>query len=49
MFDKLMATAVLPHPTSTAPRQWWHDVLGRDPVYEDSEGEALFYDSAAPA
>ncbi|WP_448809415.1 VOC family protein [Agromyces bauzanensis] len=44
MFEKLMATAVLPASDLGRARQWWHDVLGRDPVYEDTEGEALFYD-----
>jgi len=44
MFEKLMATAVLPASDIARARQWWHDVLGRDPVYEDLEGEALFYD-----
>lgn len=44
MFEKLMATAVLPASDITRVKQWWHDVLGRDPVYEDTEGEALFYD-----
>ncbi|WP_448003915.1 VOC family protein [Agromyces bauzanensis] len=44
MFEKLMATAVLPAADIDRARTWWHDVLGRDPVYEDTEGEALFYD-----
>jgi hypothetical protein len=44
MFEKLMATAVLAASDITRAKQWWHDVLGRDPVYEDTEGEALFYD-----
>lgn len=44
MFEKLMATAVLPASDIGRARQWWHDVLGRDPVYEDTEGEMLFYD-----
>ena len=44
MFEKLMATAVLPASDIARAKQWWHDVLGRDPVYEDAEGEALFYD-----
>ena len=44
MFEKLMATAVLPASDIARAKQWWHDVLGRDPVYEDTEGEALFYD-----
>jgi len=44
MFEKLMATAVLPASDIGRARNWWHDVLGRDPVYEDTEGESLFYD-----
>jgi catechol 2,3-dioxygenase-like lactoylglutathione lyase family enzyme len=44
MFEKLMATAVLPASDLARAKQWWHDVLGRDPVYEDDEGEALYYD-----
>lgn len=44
MFDKLMATAVLPASDLGRAKQWWHDVLGRDPMYEDAEGESLFYD-----
>lgn len=44
MFEKLMATAVLPASDIARAKQWWHDVLGHDPVYEDTEGEALFYD-----
>ncbi len=44
MFEKLMATAVLAASDIARAKQWWHDVLGRDPVYEDAEGEALFYD-----
>ncbi|GAA4367935.1 VOC family protein [Agromyces bauzanensis] len=44
MFEKLMATAVLPASDIGRARNWWHDVLGRDPVYEDTEGESLIYD-----
>ncbi|MGI9823192.1 VOC family protein [Agromyces sp. Marseille-Q5079] len=44
MFEKLMATAVLPASDLDRARTWWHDVLGRDPVYEDMEGMGLFYD-----
>ncbi|MGW4927797.1 VOC family protein [Agromyces sp. NPDC004153] len=44
MFEKLMATAVLPASDIARAKVWWHDVLGHDPVYEDTEGEALFYD-----
>ena len=49
MFEKLMATAVLPASDLARAKQWWHDVLGRDPVYEDTEGEALFYDIGGTA
>ena len=49
MFEKLMATAVLPASDIARAKQWWHDVLGRDPVYEDTEGEALFYDIGGTA
>jgi len=44
MFEKLMATAVLPASDLDRARTWWHDVLGRDPVYEEMEGMGLFYD-----
>ena len=44
MFEKLMASAVLPASDIARAKQWWHEVLGRDPVYEDTEGEALYYD-----
>ncbi|GAA1803468.1 VOC family protein [Agromyces neolithicus] len=44
MFEKLMATAVLPASDIARAQQWWHDVLGRDPVYTELEGEGLFYD-----
>ncbi|HEU4755433.1 MAG TPA: VOC family protein [Agromyces sp.] len=44
MFEKLMATAVLPASDLARAKQWWHDVLGRDPMYEDAEGEVLYYD-----
>jgi hypothetical protein len=44
MFEKLMATAVLPASDLARAKQWWHDVLGREPIYEDAEGEALYYD-----
>ena len=33
MFEKLIATAVLPASDIARAKQWWHDVLGRDPVY----------------
>ena len=49
MFEKLMATAVLPASDIARAKQWWHDVLGRDPVYEDMEGEVLFYDIGGTA
>ncbi|MEV1129811.1 VOC family protein [Agromyces sp. NPDC049794] len=44
MFEKLMATAVLPASDIGRARNWWHEVFGREPAYEDTEGEALFYD-----
>jgi catechol 2,3-dioxygenase-like lactoylglutathione lyase family enzyme len=44
MFDKMMATAVLAASDLDRAKAWWHDVLGRDPVYEEPEGEAVFYD-----
>jgi hypothetical protein len=43
MFEKMMATAVLAASDISRAKAWWHDVLGRDPVYEDAEGEALFF------
>lgn len=44
MFENLMATAVLPAADLGRAKAWWHDVLGRDPLYEDTEGMSLFYD-----
>ena len=44
MLEKLKATAVLPASDIARAKHWWHDVLGRDPAYEDMEGEALYYD-----
>ncbi|MFF2370122.1 VOC family protein [Agromyces sp. NPDC058110] len=44
MFEKLMATAVLPASDLDRAKTWWHDVLACDPVYDDMEGEALFYE-----
>ena len=44
MFDNLMATAVLPAKDLERATQWWHDVLGRDPVYTDSGSGNVFYD-----
>ena len=44
MLEKLMATAVLPASYLARAKQWWHDVLDRDPVYSDPEGEAVFFD-----
>jgi len=49
MLEKLMATAVLPCSDIARAKQWWHDVLGRDPVYSDPEGEAEFYDLGGTA
>ncbi|MCD5347712.1 VOC family protein [Agromyces sp. H3Y2-19a] len=42
MFEKIMASAVLPAADIARSRQWWHDVLGRDPLMEDDE--SLFYE-----
>lgn len=44
MFENLMATAVLPASDLDRAKRWWHDVLGRDPVYADDEGGNLYYD-----
>lgn len=44
MFDNLMSTAVLPAADLNRAKQWWHDVLGRDPVYADDEGGNLFFE-----
>jgi catechol 2,3-dioxygenase-like lactoylglutathione lyase family enzyme len=44
MFDNLMATAVLPASDLDRARTWWHDVLGREPVYADDEPGNLLYD-----
>jgi catechol-2,3-dioxygenase len=43
MFENLMATAVLPARDLNRAKQWWHDVLGRDPVYSDTETGTVFY------
>ncbi|MFJ4165597.1 VOC family protein [Microbacterium sp. NPDC089698] len=44
MFEKLMATAVLPVTDLDRAKRWWHDVLDRDPIYTDAAAENLFYD-----
>lgn len=44
MFEKLTSCAVLPAADIDRARSWWHDVLGCDPVYEETEGGMLFYD-----
>lgn len=44
MFEKMMATAVLPAADLDRAKKWWHDVLGREPVADDAEGEAVFYE-----
>lgn len=44
MFEKMMATAVLPAADLGRAKQWWHDVLGRDPIADDEQGEAVFYE-----
>lgn len=49
MFDKLMATAVLPAKDIGRATKWWHDVLGRDPVYNDSATGNVFYEVGGTA
>ncbi len=44
MFEKLMATAVLPATDLDRAKRWWHDVLDRDPVEVDVESGNVFYD-----
>ncbi|MCS3842482.1 VOC family protein [Microbacterium sp. AK031] len=44
MFEHLMATAVLPAADLDRAKRWWHDVLGRDRVYADTDSGNLFYD-----
>lgn len=44
MFENLSATAVLPAKDIDRARRWWHDVLGRDPVYSDEASGSLFFD-----
>ncbi|GAB6856864.1 VOC family protein [Microbacterium xylanilyticum] len=44
MFENLMATAVLPAADLDRAKGWWHDVLGRDPVFADTASGNLFYD-----
>lgn len=44
MFENLMATAVLPASDLDRATRWWHDVLGRDPVYTDTESGDAFFD-----
>ncbi|WP_052226488.1 VOC family protein [Microbacterium mangrovi] len=44
MFENLMATAVLPAADIGRAQKWWHDVLGRDPVYTDTESGNVFYE-----
>ncbi|MCE4026857.1 VOC family protein [Microbacterium sp. Au-Mic1] len=44
MFEKFMATAVLPAADLERAKRWWHDVLDRDPVEVDAESGNVFYD-----
>jgi catechol 2,3-dioxygenase-like lactoylglutathione lyase family enzyme len=44
MFEKMMATAVLPAADLERAKGWWRDVLGREPIADDAEGEAVFYE-----
>ena len=44
MFENLMATAVLPAADLDRAQAWWHDVLGRDPLYADDESGNLYYE-----
>ncbi|MRH27963.1 VOC family protein [Microbacterium sp. SYP-A9085] len=42
MFENLMATAVLPAADLDRAKRWWHDVLGRDPVYSGESGDTFY-------
>jgi len=42
MFEKLMATAVLPASDVVRARNYWRDVLGHEPIASDEGGD--FYD-----
>ncbi len=39
-----MATAVLPAADLDRAKEWWHDVLGRDPIHADVESGNLYYE-----
>ena len=39
MFEKLMATAVLPATDIVRARNYWHEVLGREPFATDEAGD----------
>ena len=49
MFENLMATAVLPAKDIDRARRWWHDILGREPVFVDEASGNLFYDVGGTA
>ncbi|MFK4729798.1 VOC family protein [Agromyces mediolanus] len=44
MFETILATAVLPAHDLDRARRWWAEVLGREPVGGDPDGETLFYE-----
>lgn len=44
MFENLTAMAVLPASDLDRATQWWHDVLGRDPLFTDDDGGMAIYD-----
>jgi len=44
MFETILATAVLPAHDLDRARQWWAQVLGREPIGGEPEGETLFYE-----
>ncbi|MFE6997590.1 VOC family protein [Microbacterium sp. NPDC057659] len=44
MFENLTAMAVLPAKDLERAKQWWRDVLGRDPKFTDEMSGNAFYD-----
>ena len=49
MFENLMCTAVLPAADLDRAKQWWHDVLGHDPMYTEPDTGDMYYEIGGTA
>lgn len=47
MFEKLMAMAVLPASDLARARNYWHDVLGQEPMSSDEAGDIYDFNGTA--